>query len=507
MNLTEEQLQKLKNISSRIVKMYESSETIELKSSCLNLIRQSLEYLCLFTCEVYGIKITRTTKKGDQVENDNPTLGDMAPLIEKHFKENNVLWSKEIGMHIGSIWIVGNLGSHAQKDMLNTDSDISKETVENALNSMTIVTEWFYNHYGLECPVKRKSAKVVSEFEREVQNRINRLFERLALLKQKRLALGEDAPIQTAEENFPDIYFDDLVEAIELGQCILFLGPNLSVDEKGNSLHEVFFKSISRRNIEYNETDAFFMPKSEKQIELKALNYYNKKFHEENSIAQRLLEKLAQIPFSLIISVTPDDTMHYIFEKYNKKHEFVYYNARTKQKVNEPSIENPVIFNMLGNTAADGKYIFTHKQFYDYVNQKQEVKIPFEIETKIKDVAHYLFVGIDFNKWYNRLLLFTLNLYEEAEAYGFTTDTLDDMHKDYVKQQFNISFVEGEYENFVDVLLQKCKQQNLTKDLINEFIANTTQQITQISNLSEKEAVLEQLSRIENKISEIETLI
>ena len=184
-------------------------------------------------------------------------------------------------------------------------------------------------------------------------------------------------------------------------------------------------------------------------------------------------------------------------------HKFAFYNLRLKLKVNEPTLKNPVIFNMLGNTAEDGKYIFTHKQFYNYINQKQEVKVPFEIETKIKNVAHYLFIGFDFNKWYNRLLLFALNLYNEAEAYSFEADKLDEIHLDYVNKEFNISFIDNKYDKFIDILLQKAKQQELTIDLIKTFIENTMKDISEMSANSEGKDMFEELSNIENKINTI----
>lgn len=508
MQLNEEQKQKLNNIASRIKKVYEGTECSKQNASCLNSIRQSLEYLCLLTCEVYDIKIMRRTKKGELVENDNPTLGDMAPLIEKHFKENDIIWSKEVGMHIGSIWIVGNLGSHAQKDMLDTEIDISKATIDNALNSIYIVTEWFFKHYNQKCPIAPKNSANISDEEQENINKINKLYEKLAILKQKNdeyiSSLNDDDDEDFDEDKFEDIYFDDLIEAIELGRCVLFIGPNISVNEKGESLHEKFYKSISRRNIEYNEQDGFFMPKAEKQIELKALNYYGKKFQNENTFGYKILENLAQVPFSLIVSVTPDDTMHQIYEKYNKKHDFFYYNSRTKHEVNEPNLKKPVIYNMLGNTASDGKYIFTHKQFYDYVNQKQEVKIPFEIETKIKDVAHYLFFGIDFNKWYNRLLLFAFNLYDEAEAYGFNSNPLNEINNDFVNKQFNISFIDENYKEFVDILLYKIKKQNIAENLTNTFIKNTIEDISKIAENKGHENIAEKLSSIKSKIEKFE---
>ncbi len=477
--------------------------------SCLNSIRQSLEYICLFTCDYYNIPLTRKTKKGNVVDNDNPTLGDMTPLIEKYFKKNNVLWSKEIGTHIGSVWTFGNLGSHAQKSSLINNAKINKVTIANALNSMCVVTEWFFNHYGLPSPLDEHldtSNSNISNHEKEqnkeFNEKTNELFTKLANLQLKYQNI-ETEYFNEANKAFDDIYFDDLIEAIESGQCVLFIGQDLSVDDNNISLHEKFFKRISRRRIEYNQKDGLFMPKSEKQIELKALNYYNKKFNDDNKIGNNILNKIAQIPFSLIISVTPDNTIHQIFDKYNKKHSYFYYNKGTKHNVEEPTKEDPVIYNMLGDTGFDGKYIFTHKQFYEYINQKQEVKIPFEIENKIKDVAHYLFLGFDFNKWQNRLLLFSLNLYNEADAYTFDADKIEDINQEFINQQFNITFIKNNYNDFVNVLLQKCEKEKLNKPLIETFITNINEDITKVIAKTENFNNLADLIKIEKKIDAI----
>jgi len=196
----------------------------------------------------------------------------------------------------------------------------------------------------------------------------------------------------------------------------LFIGQDISSDGEGNSIHESFYKSISQRKIEYDEKDGFFMPGADKQIETKALSFYGKKFQKNNLETNEVLTKLAEIPFSLIVPVCPDDSMHQIFKKFNKKHSFLFYKPKEKQKIETPTVEKPVIYNLLGNAASDGKYIYTHEQFYNYINEDQESKLPLEIENKIKNVPLYLFIGIDFNRWYNRLLLFTLNLYQNSEA-------------------------------------------------------------------------------------------
>ena len=194
--------------------------------------------------------------------------------------------------------------------------------------------------------------------------------------------------------------------------------------------------------------------------------------------------------------------MHKIFKKYNKKHEFIYFDG-TKQHIEEPTKENPIIFNLLGNTAINGKYIFTHEQFYEYINSKQEVKIPTEIETKVKEAAHYIFFGIDFNKWSNRLLLFTLNLDNAADSYSLNADNISKINKNFINRQFNLSFIDSDFNDFTDTLLQKCKTKGLYKSAIDTFIENTLKNIENLKNKAIDTDSIERLSKIETEINKI----
>ena len=215
------------------------------------------------------------------------------------------------------------------------------------------------------------------------------------------------------------------------------------------------------------------------------------------------MHKLAQIPFSLIIPITPDNTMHQIYQKYNKKHDFLYYNGN-KQKTDEPTKEKPVIYNLLGNPAFNGKYIFTHKQFFEYMNVLQEVKIPQKTEKKVKEAAHYLFIGIDFNKWYSRLLLFALNLDKEVDSYSFDAEKIKEENQDFISQQFNVSFIDSSYNEFVTVLLQKCKKAGLYKSLIDTFIENTLKDIEELKDKDIDTESIEKLTEIEKNINTLE---
>ncbi|OQX99238.1 MAG: hypothetical protein B6I20_10215, partial [Bacteroidetes bacterium 4572_117] len=67
------------------------------------------------------------------------------------------------------------------------------------------------------------------------------------------------------------------------------------------------------------------MPGAETRLINVSKDFYKDVFQSLNTKAGSALKKLAQIPFKLIVSLTPDDTMHQIFDNYNIKHNFLYY--------------------------------------------------------------------------------------------------------------------------------------------------------------------------------------
>ena len=345
----------------------------------------------------------------------------------------------------------------------------------------------------------QESNTEIKENKEKIAQQIAELLAQLGSLPKPEITENNDLN----DSDFDNIDWDDLLEAIEIGNCVLFIGQEIATDEKGNSLHEDFFKQISRRNVEYDEKDGFFMPGAEKKIETKALTFYDKKFQEKNNNAYQTLLKLAQIPFSLILPICPDDTMHQIFEKYNKKHCFRFFKPNEKQETEEPDLENPIIYNLLGNAADDGKYIYTHEQYYKYVNENQDVKIPLEIENKIKDVPNYIFIGIDFNRWYNRLLLFVFNLYKSSEAYAFSKNKINEFTQNFIDKQFNILNIDSKYDDFIDILLQKAKEKGISINLTDTFIENTKDDIISIKDKARKSDSLAELREIEGKINKI----
>ncbi|MCD4725368.1 MAG: SIR2 family protein [Bacteroidales bacterium] len=340
----------------------------------------------------------------------------------------------------------------------------------------------------------------------EIAGQIAELAQTVSLMANENDFL--DAQDNDDDKQFEGINFTDLIEAIEEGNCVLFIGPEISIDENQNSLHELFNKRVSDEKRKYDENEGFFMPGSEITMINKAKKYYSGTecgcFPQENIIGTNLLKKIAQIPFKLIISLAPDDTLHRIFIKYNKKHSPLYYTGTKLEFDDDEKIDLPIIYNALGDAAKNGRYIYTHKQLNEFIKQSKDVKFPIEIEEIIEDTTHYLFIGFNFNKWHYRLLLFELNLLPDREGFAFKSNPINPGYQTFIHEQFKINFIDTNFQNFTNKLLQVSKEENLTKSLDRTFVENILSDIEEIRIKAVDSEKFEELTKLTEKLNSIE---
>ncbi|MCF8365025.1 MAG: SIR2 family protein [Bacteroidales bacterium] len=345
----------------------------------------------------------------------------------------------------------------------------------------------------------------VKQKKESLKKVVNGLVEDLTQLKAQMAPTTQAGEFEPPDdEEYTKIKWRRLIQALRHKGCVLFIGPEISVDTQGNSLHREFYKEIVQDfdEIEYLENEGFFSPESDEEILYDMLDFYSKDFPKQNKIGRNLLEEFAQVPFDLIISLCPDDTMHRIYDDFAINHHFLAYDG-TKQELNNGDDETPVIYNILGNAALNGRYIFTHENFYQYLNK---VAIPSEIKKKIQDATHFLFVGFDFDKWYNRLLLFILDL-EQSKGGGNrlivgSKKIKVDIEK-FIEKQFSFTFINDEYKKFAEWLTLNAAEAEILRNLNTTFIQNNFIALKNFSIKVSDEDKLEDLVKIEEQAKTI----
>ncbi len=320
----------------------------------------------------------------------------------------------------------------------------------------------------------------VKQVKEKIALKFTELTETLFELEEK----YKNRPVKP-NDNCKSEYFDDeqweyLIDAIKDGGCVLFIGQEISVDENGKSLHEKFFKELEQQfSVEYIADEGFFVPSDNDMIKYKVKKYYRETFHQKNIQGRKMLMQLAQIPFSLIVSLTPDNTIHRIFDDFSKKHQYHYHQANTKPTIDKPTKENPLVYNILGE-AEKYEYIFTHEQFYGYI---RNIDLHPEVKMLLKNATHYLFFGFDFNKWYNRLLLFFLEMNDRKtrpQGHAFEKKGILPEFKKFVKNQFNITYIADNYDEFLCQLSMRTGNEGINNNLGENFITCKKSEIESI---------------------------
>lgn len=358
------------------------------------------------------------------------------------------------------------------------------------------------NHLGLPPEIKKEKQSISKEIMQLQQYCINKTDE-----------LNKQNNIQEKELNRnKKRQNQNLIKALKRKSCILFVGPEISVDENDNSIHEKFYQELCDNSedgeLQYDKNTGFFQPNKDPWFDGDIKDFYSGDFKKQNKKGKEIIKKLVSLPFKLIISLAPDNTVKDTFEKYDLQKEFLFYDKTEIPQV-KPSEEKPVILNILGSAesaTSEWKYIFTYKDFYEYI---KNISIPAEIENEIKNAVHFLFIGFDFEKFYNTLLLFILKLNKESDIRKFKQavepDKLNPNVNQLLKKEFNISLIEKNYSEFTDLIIRLAKEENLCKNLDRDFIDKQLFSLKELADELTDAKTKSETKEINKKLSEIKT--
>ncbi|MCE7922522.1 MAG: hypothetical protein DYG98_05675 [Haliscomenobacteraceae bacterium CHB4] len=275
----------------------------------------------------------------------------------------------------------------------------------------------------------------------------------------------------TTRMNEPDWVF--LLEKIGKQKCVLFLGPEAFPAGDGQTLEQQLFhwllndKDTSRFLRKFYPDDGFFLFEDEK-YKPRFLTKYRAFFQQDFSSVQTVLTKIAAIPFHFIITLTPDNLLAetYIRAQFDCRRDF-YYKHRPANPFVQPTRDKPLIYNMLGNIEEDESMVLTHDDLFDYLESIFLARsMSLEMKTELAAAQSYLFVGVQFERWYTQLLLRILSLHsnrlnrlDRTALIGFNNKNLQQLYE----EQFKIEFCTGNTVSFFNELYNRCAAEGLLK--------------------------------------------
>jgi len=263
--------------------------------------------------------------------------------------------------------------------------------------------------------------------------------------------------------NFEEI--DYIVSMIEQEKCVLLLGPEIALTNGGQVIHKQLInipKIKENENILYYENEELFYFKDDTE----QMPTYNKiiEFYKQQS-PNELHKIISQIPFHLIFSTSPDLLLKKTFDEQGMPNNFSFFSKANKLgKLEKPTRINPLIFNIFGSISDDESMIFTHNDLFDYLFAILSANVlPTDLMSELQSARFFIFIGFKFDKWYLNLIFKLLKISEsKGKREAFIKDFKGDSLVLY-SNLFKIKFIENNSEEFLNVLLEKCKAKNLIR--------------------------------------------
>ncbi|UCD80671.1 MAG: toll/interleukin-1 receptor domain-containing protein, partial [Desulfobacterales bacterium] len=289
-----------------------------------------------------------------------------------------------------------------------------------------------------------------------------------------------------------------LLLTIQQGNCILMLGPDAStekVDGQSKPCTELLANDLSSKiasevkawKIDTNnlaQVSQFYCMKPGRgrtDLLAKVTSFCHSRRH----LTSDLHEKLAALPFNLIISTTSDKMLYEAFKK-EKKDPIIksYHFKGTRQEmVPKATTANPLIYHLYGTIDDPSSLVLTENDVLDFIVAvvSKNPPLPDNILSEIRNRnKSFLFLGFGFRNWYLRILLHVLRIgIKESRSFAleqFNHPDIDEFHRTMVffrESEYKIQICRKELHEFVTELQDRYKK----------FVGATSAEKSAIENL------------------------
>ena len=219
-----------------------------------------------------------------------------------------------------------------------------------------------------------------------------------------------------------------LVERIKRGACVLVLGPRVAMrpdDPERQPLDELLARDLLSRTDPPESTppdqpvslrraaDSYLRQVQDRvDLELAVGDFYagvadtTTDFHRD----------LAQLPFTLCLSASPDSQMLVALQKAGKSPQRGHYSFKqtSSARLASPSADKPLVYGLFGHHEEPTSLVLTEGDLIEYLVSivRGTPPVPDQVRSLLADpAASFLFLGFGFHNWYLRVLLQVLNIY------------------------------------------------------------------------------------------------
>lgn len=293
--------------------------------------------------------------------------------------------------------------------------------------------------------------------------------------------------------------FNTLLDQIDHQQCVLLLGPELAQLEGQpiqQQLREQLLADYATEISYYYPRDGLFLFTDElaKGDVQGGVRLFYKNPELATKLNETIFKKIAQIPFHLVLSISPDNFLSDVCYKYGVKHRSAFFHHRgdAVQLIDPPSKEIPLVYQLFGRFSQDDSLVLDYEDLFRLLQAGLGAPgLPEKLRAALDRAKTFIFLGFDFEKWYSQLLLRLLTGEKAIRKYALNTQIAESQTHTFLVKQFEIAFL-GDEMAFFEHLYQEC-QQRLKLRQLTEPNSPAARQVIQLVQEGEPERALEVL--------------
>jgi hypothetical protein len=249
--------------------------------------------------------------------------------------------------------------------------------------------------------------------------------------------------------------------------AIFFLGPRATVNYAEVHHQHDYFQQLTQENPDlitaYHEADGFLVfdrqGNGRNELGGEISDFYR------NVPSNEMLQILAEIPANLFVSVTPDIAMQKTFMKMQYPFEQGYFSREPSEELFKPSVENPLIYNLMGFAGDENTLVLSHGALFEMIAflQKKDSLPKALVDAFSPGIGggkkSMIFLGFEFDKWYYHFLIYLLRIKEGVSHFAAAEKKPHDAELALYEAHFEATFIQQDLLGFAKELCARIPEE------------------------------------------------
>ena len=257
-----------------------------------------------------------------------------------------------------------------------------------------------------------------------------------------------------------------IIKSLRKERCILVLGPEIKPVTNQPSVKSKLINYLKEEddNFFYYKKDGLFIfdpPETKNDICYTIEDYFREDYD------PTIYEQIAQLPFHLIVNLSPDHYLSQSFTKQDFPHVFDFYKKNHKPKeLKKPTTSMPLVYNLFGSYLDAESLILTHEDVFDFfVSVMSNKKMPQTMQDEIKSTHKIVFMGFNLDQSFMQFMFRIFNMHDDKYAVKqyFVNENKHEKLEHLYDRQFRMKFIHQSDSDFINKLFNASSEAGILR--------------------------------------------